>query len=781
MRPEIMFMQCFHLVHFLSEVALTHRQEGQWNSGRNLFLSLTKVYGSATSSAFEVQRIWSHPSGQLNHFVADILWRSLLLRSDNVRCMVVNGNLGSRLIGVVGQALRFSGELPVAGTRQDGNAQRCGRELPSAETFSREPVQHDAHLHNFPIDRSSLAQEPARLPAAKLPSMFGGAPGQLLGFSAWEPPAVQPWMVQDPAINHWLDAMSDSTKRNLEGCPAELRSKVTASVYTRSLTNTLQNPEAYLNGAIFREMREGQGKMVVAPSQGHQASPYSGGPPRSQPTCGYVQAPALGRPPASAHQQCARVPRPPWVEEAWALRSSERQFFRFLARVLPHNTLDKIADLPGQLQHQVLVAMLLLDATAQPVAFLENCVERFKTFPVQVPTAMSSSPSESSEESRRKLLILSFGISTGLEWAAVDVAIQLAKDNFSQQFDVIQRCAFVAQHFAKEVFEEICVHMVGPSIELVPLEEASNYVRSNCAGWKARGCTLLALVHVPKAERSAVPVCSAAPGYHGSASSNIWMSFNALSKVQTFIPEMCIATFQPHCSSKADTDYFDTTFGKAMEVDSLRLPTEPWSLRCQPPGTNAKVTTRPFHAALGNIRVEDFHPNLQGAFSGDGAPPAKLPSLAALEIFLDADPNTAEARDGREAAALIMRQPCSGDHPVLLSREHLASLFGVRDFKWIEHWTARMPCSKYINTITGQPTLPGRPECVVCGHGRWCPNCGYFYEALTECVNPHLVTKGVLTLLQVLCGPREDTALFSTRRLPDHICSGHCTGFAVQP
>ena len=441
--------------------------------------------------------------------------------------------------------------------------------------------------------------------------------------------------------------MSESTKANLERCPADLRAKVTASVYTRSHSpKAPQDPEAYLNGAIHKEMREGAGKMVGAPSHSNLASPYSGGPPRSQPTCGYVPAPALGRPPASPQQQAARVPRPPWVEEAWAMRSSERAFFRFLARALPHGTLDKIADLPGQLQQQVLVAMILFDATANPGPFLDQCVERFMTFPApRVPPPMSSGSSEASEESRRKLLILSFGISTGLEWAAVDVAIQLAKDNFSQQFDVIQRCAFVAQHFAKEVFEEICVHMVGPSIELVPLEEASNYVRSNCAGWKARGCTLLALVHVPRAERSAVPVCSAAPGYHGSASSNIWMSFNALSKVQTFIPEMCIATFQPHCSSKADTDYFDTTFGKAMEVDSLRLPTEPWSLRCQPLGTNAKVITRPFNAAMGNIRVEDFHPHLQGAFSCDGASPAKLPSLAALEIFLDADPNTAEARD----------------------------------------------------------------------------------------------------------------------------------------
>ena len=187
MRPEIMFMQCFHLVHFLSEVALTHRQEGQWNSGRNLFLSLTKVYGSATSSAFEVQRIWSHPSRQLNHFVADILWRSLLLRSDNVRCMVVNGNLGSRLIGVVGQALRFSGELPVAGTRQDGNAQRCVRELPSAETFSREPVQHDAHLHDSPFVPSSAAVWLKRTSAVRCPACSAAHRGNFLGYLLGSP------------------------------------------------------------------------------------------------------------------------------------------------------------------------------------------------------------------------------------------------------------------------------------------------------------------------------------------------------------------------------------------------------------------------------------------------------------------------------------------------------------------------------------------------------------------------------------------------------------------
>ena len=180
-------MQCVHLVYFWSRVALSHRQEGPWNSGRNLFLSLTKVLGSATSSGFEVQRNWSHPTRQLKQFVADILWISLLLPCDNVRCKVVNGKLVSRLIGVVGQALRFSGELPVAGTRQDGNAQRCGRELPSAETFSREPLQHDAHLHDSPFVPSSAAVWLKRTSAVRCPACSAAHRGNFLGYLLGSP------------------------------------------------------------------------------------------------------------------------------------------------------------------------------------------------------------------------------------------------------------------------------------------------------------------------------------------------------------------------------------------------------------------------------------------------------------------------------------------------------------------------------------------------------------------------------------------------------------------
>ena len=198
-------MQCVHLVHCLSEVELTHRPEGPWNAGRKFFLILTKVLGSATSSGFEVQRNWSHPTRQLKQFVADILWISLLLPCDNVRCMVVNGNLVSRLIGVVGQALRFSGELPVAGTRQDGNAQRCGRELPSAETFSREQLQHDAHLHESPFVPSSAAVWLKRTSAVRCPACSAALRGNILGYLLGSPLRfMDGWYKIQPLTIGWI-------------------------------------------------------------------------------------------------------------------------------------------------------------------------------------------------------------------------------------------------------------------------------------------------------------------------------------------------------------------------------------------------------------------------------------------------------------------------------------------------------------------------------------------------------------------------------------------------
>ena len=144
---------------------------------------------------------------------------------------------------------------------------------------------------------------------------------------------------------------------------------------------------------------------------------------------------------------------------------------------------------------------------------------------------------------------------------------------------------------------------------------------SKCASWKASGCTLVALVHVPNAELSGVPLCSAAPGHHGPKSNTLWLSFNALLSIKTFMPEMCVATCQQGSSATADTEFFDSIFGMGMDVESLRLPTAGWKLRCQPVALNPRLTTRPCNAeSCGPFKLEDFHVKLHGVFLESRAP-----------------------------------------------------------------------------------------------------------------------------------------------------------------
>jgi hypothetical protein len=358
----------------------------------------------------------------------------------------------------------------------------------------------------------------------------------------------------------------------------------------------------------------------------------------------------------------------------------------------------------------------------------------------------------------------------------VDVAIQLAKEQFKETFQIVQRCSFVAQNMWKEVFEEICVNMNGSAIEFCPLEDAQAFVQHRLSMWKAAGCTLLALIHVPKPEHSAVNPMSAAPGYHSRASGSLWTSINVLRSMSTFFPEICVVAFQPATCLRPDTECFGNIFGKSFELQDMRLPTDPWVLRCQPSLPNPAFCQRPFR--VDGIKVEEVHQKLLGALAAEQALTGKLPSLPALESWLDSDPGSAEHRDGKESADLVMRQQ-SGACSMLLSREQLAALCGVKDFRWIELWHTRMPSSKFVNTVTGQPMAPGGAECVRCGQGRWCPNCTYYYEALTENVSPYQVSNGVLAVLQALCAPPLETPLFSANRMPEHLCGGQSNGFTL--
>lgn len=589
-------------------------------------------------------------------------------------------------------------------------------------------------------------------------------------------------MTDDPTINNWLDSFASyGTKNNLASTPPDVRNKVCVSVYSRSQTTALQNVEAYLNGALNKEKNQ-----LYGPAGGRageppkQFSPYGGRPP-PDPITGMAGT-GMSRPIATPQQVPQLCPRPLWVLEAWQLHNKPREFMRMVSRYLPGSALAIVAPLPGQLQHMVLVAMLLFDAAhGDPTGFLNKCVEQVRSLPAVISSTPSSqASSECDGDSRRKLVILSFGLTQALEWPAVEVAFQLAKDNLQANFEITARCSFHAQCAWKEVIEEMIVNLAGVPVEFACLEEAVTFVQGRALQWKASGSMVLALLHVPVAQASSTPPTTAAPGYHGSQSGGLWHALAAMRSIQNIFPEICVATFVPPRCSKADLDFFDSCFGKTLDLTETlnwRLPLQPWEVRVLPCPTPIKFASRPLYPE--KVSLSDFNPLLHGAFVSEKQLSVELPLLDAVELFCDSDPTSFEAQKLQNSVTLVMRHPRSGGDVVMLPRSHLAAVCGLTEFKVLEFWEKRRPCCKYINSYTGTASQQGFPESAPCGHGRWCPDCSYFYESITSCVHPYVVSSGVFAVLHALSKRGSEAQLFQTRLAPEHTCSAFCAGFAI--
>ena len=618
-----------------------------------------------------------------------------------------------------------------------------------------------------------------RFLASSSATMFGSVPNAPpSGFEM--PGAPQPWMVADPAVNQWLNEVCcPGTKNNLAMLSVELRNKVCISVYMRASSNSPpHNIEAYLNGAINKEKNSFYGAAPqVDPSKG--SGPYAGVPQRTS-----AQSPVpvvQGRPPASP-QHSALPSRPLWVMQAWAQHQRQKEFFRFLSRHLPAGCLNIIQGLPGQMQHTVLVAMILADrAHTEPAGFLQWMVDQYRQLPPIVQGGVpSSSASDSDVSTRQRLIVLSFGLTSALEWPAVDYALTMAKEVLEQTFHVVHKYSFSSQCMWKEVLDDYFANVTGARVEPVLLEDAESFVTARACQWRASGCSILALLHLPVSEPSSVPAITAAPGYHGQRSAALWLTFNALRALQTFFPDIGVATFHPPPFAAKDVQFFDDLFGKPLDFSlgaNLRVPLQPWAVRCMPVAREPRVIKRPMDGS--STKLGDYHSRLHGAFDEKHVLSAVLPSLATLEAFLDCDPPDAAGSELKAAGELVSRGPAGDARVALLTREHLAAVCGVTEWKFCEFWEARLPCAKWVNSFTGQPATAGSAESVKCGEGRWCPPCSYFYEALTECPSPYLLASGVLALLEAIVSESSGKNLFSVNRLPAHACNGQCTGFSI--
>lgn len=585
-------------------------------------------------------------------------------------------------------------------------------------------------------------------------------------------------MVSDAVVNEWLSPMSLSTKEHLCKLPPDVRQKVAISVYMRQQSHGVQNPEAYLNGAIRKE-REGNNFGPSAASSDKPQmprGPYGAAGSSQQPgqfSVGFVQA----RPPASPQQ--APPPRPAWVLQAWELHVRQKEFFRFLSRHLPAEAFTILGELPGAIQYNMLITLLLSDrAHHEPLVFLKWMVCQYKSLPMHVSSPGSIASAESDPMSKRKIIVLSFGLSAALEWPAIDLGVQFANEGLTDTFEIVRKYSFVSQCVWKEVLDDFFSSVNGVKVEPVCLEESVSFINSNALAWKASGATILALIHVPKPEASDVPALSAAPSFHGRNSGAVWHTFAALRSLEKFVHSICVAAFLPPSVGVADASFFDVLFGSFNLVPavSFQLPQQPWQARCVPRHLSARQMKRPI--VQPTMPLEDFNVSLRGAFQETATTPSYLPPLSLLEELFDAD-DPAAARAEAKAAGELVRLGAAPDASaplMLLPRGHLAAVCGLADWKVCQFWGARMPCSKYVNSITGQAAAAGGRESVPCGMARWCPPCTYFYEALNDCPSPYLISNTVMAILQALVA--DSVPPMSVRRFPEHRCSESCAGFS---
>lgn len=590
---------------------------------------------------------------------------------------------------------------------------------------------------------------------------------------------MEPWMVADDTINAWLSEMNLPTKQKLTSMTAEQRGRVVLGCYHKYLAGALQNPEAYLCGAINRELTGCFGPMKSAGTASTR-SPYQGGAYAPPQTSACPAPTTCSRPPASPQQ--GAPPRPSWVVQAWELHARPKELFRFLGRFLPTGTLSLIADLPGNIQYNMLLMMILADrAHHEPVGFLQYLLKQYTSLPAPAASLYSSTASVSSAANRRKIIVLSFGLTAALEWPAIDIALNIAKDEMNESFQVVGKYSFVSQCVWKEVLDDFFASVSGPKVEPVLLEDAVSYINANGLAWKATGATIFALIHIPKPEPSNVPGLSAAPSYHGHTSASVWQTFAALRSLEKFTATICVAAFLPPSVSGPDASFFDVLFGPHATLPAVntQVPQAPWPVRCVPRAAGARQIRRPIVQA--SLPVEDFNVALRGAFDGAAAVTKHLPPVSLLEALFDVDEPSRATPEMKEAGELVRRGPASGDQAgslLLLSREHLCAVCGLDDWKLCGFWNARMPCSQHVNAVTGQPAAAGSRESVPCGAARWCPQCVYFYETLTDCVSPWLISNAVLAVLQALAVEDVDSRLMSVKAFPDHQCGQSCTGFS---
>lgn len=571
-------------------------------------------------------------------------------------------------------------------------------------------------------------------------AMIGGfpaeaSPGLAMG-SVGGQRASQPWDTNDPKTNGWLEAeVDDAAREQLARLPVVQRTRLAVSIQLRVQAGNVNNASTYTCGAVRRELEKisyGSNKVQRAPGAmppafGQQIPPSGSAP-------GFVTA--AGRPVASVHSP-TMPPRPDWITAAWQLQTQKAPLFRAVQRSLSAEAMEALTKMPSHMQAACILSMLINNgAYKDPACYVQTFFNCWGSMP-QLPPSSSGSSSSSAAAHSRRAVVLTFGFSNGADLFGLKLAItSLQTDRMN--IETLERLSFSQCCDWQPVLDDLFTKATAANaFSHFHIGEAMAIIQQRAPIWKSSGVQIVALLCLPQAQPSFLNHACTSKGYHTGKASDIWLMMAALRTLSQWFQHIMLAVLEPPSKIDRDTDFLNTIFCPAMQVDpaQFRVPHDAWSIRSFPAGTSGPVAARPFEDP-GATDVNQFHPVLRSAWDSQQPYKAILPTLAELEDIADSRTSNHAISPEQVLSVRLVSQGGEfgedGHVRSLLGREALAAAFGMSQWPLTRIWDARLPCMPWINNVTGLACSESDHEGSACGAFRLCASCGYFYQSLTE-------------------------------------------------
>jgi len=567
------------------------------------------------------------------------------------------------------------------------------------------------------------------------------AEGKRIGMEALEPPAA--WTTENIELNCWIAQHIDEPAQALLGTfPHAVRLKTGIAVMERFLQGAVRVPSPYLCSILRRTPPQ----PYVA--GGRQRADAIGAADRRGVA---IPAPGAPRPPppvddstAAPVTSAAPSPPPRWVAAAWSVRHQKTQFMRHIAGALCRDARQAMTELPGELQI-IACQMMLLNSLfyMAPVPFFRNVKDGMETLEKMCMPAAISSGASSSSAGPCNLVIVHFGETSGFEMMAWFLSLnKLWKDGVTTQ--VLDRvlCGHPPPH--QEVVTLMGNRQQGvtkPVIATVPAH-IDDVIATHAPTWKAKGARVLLSITVPTVRHFFWDETADRNGGQAVVDNVLQVYLQAAKKLMDMIPNSIPVLFVPQAVAALQGDIVQSAFGPRFIVPPtiLRVPQPAWDVHLAVSASPAPMLVQRMLGA--RPEGNHLHPSLLAAWNAAELYDVVLPNATVINKHLDdlSDAGQVLREDDDVLGRLILRREGVTDGALqMLSRDDLATVFGLRGWSAIDMWCEGLPCHGFINSATGLECAERAKEASPCGQPRWCANCCELYSVFVDQPTVHVM------------------------------------------